>query len=443
MPDGSSNDISRVIRFDYADEDYLDISREAYLKWRDEPKYKGIFYPTDYVLASNDNTYGRTWIEKTTAALTSRQLPWTKLEDAAAARRKFPILTGELASPDFTGYHNQHGGWADAAKGISLLRDECLQLGVSFICGRAGTVVGFDTDSDKNIKAAKTLAGTTVTGDVFVLTAGAWATGLVPMYNSALSTAQVLGYIRLTPAEMQKYRDLPIYANFATGWFNFPPHEDTQMLKIAIHGWGYTRTPGSEDLDAVRSNTSAPPLPPRRQRANFAPEDGERRLREGLREMLPELADHPFERLALCWYTDSPTGDFIMDFHVDYKNLFVGSGCSGQYVSPASIPSRPVFGSTPLTRVAVHTSSCPCWASTCRRASSASCRLTSRRSGASGRSTRTGQTHSKATEAGAARRGGHSTARRRPSYNLEDRSLNINSVKLSAPGRCCRTLGFQ
>lgn len=150
------------------------------------------------------------------------------------------------------------------------------------------------------------------------------------MYNSTLSTAQVLGYIRLTSAEMEKYKNLPIYSNFSTGWFNFPPHEDTQTLKMAIHGWGYTRAPTAEDLVTNQANISTPPLIPPRERRNFVPADGEARLREGLREILPELGDRPFEKLAMCWYTDTPSGNFVMDWHPDYSNLFIGGAGSGQ-----------------------------------------------------------------------------------------------------------------
>ena len=294
------------------------------------PRYKGIFSPASYVLVGSGVENYDTWIGKTTAALTRNGHPWAKLEDAATTKRLHPTLSGKLASPGFFGYSNRQGGWADASKAVIQFRDDCLQLGVSFISGRAGTVVGFSTDSASRIKSLKTLAGTSIEGDHFVLAAGAWGSGLVPMYNSTLSTAQVLGYMRLTEAEMEKYKDLPIYANFSTGWFNFPPHEDTKLLKMAVHGWGYTRTPSGRERGIVRDTISTPPLNPLRERPNFAPADGERRLRDGLREILPELADRPFEKVALCWYTDTPTGDFMMDYHPDFANLFVGTAGSGQ-----------------------------------------------------------------------------------------------------------------
>jgi sarcosine oxidase/L-pipecolate oxidase len=317
--------MSRMIRFDYADDDYLQLAYEAYKRWQ-EPKYEGIFFPASFILVgSTATTHGRSWLDKTTAALTKRKLPWTKIEDATAARRKYSTLSGELVSPGFLGYSNEQAGWADASKAVVQLRDECIELGVSFTCGHAGTVIGFEIDSQRTIKGVRTLSGTSISGDHFVLTAGAWGSGLVQMYNSTLATAQTIAYLRLTDAEVQKYKDLPMYANFCTGWFNFPPHADTRMLKFAIHGWGYTRAPEPRDQAPIKDNISSPPLPSRT-RPNFVPADGEQRLRE----ILPELADRPFAKTALCWYTDTPSGDFIMDYHPDYTNLFVGGAGSGQ-----------------------------------------------------------------------------------------------------------------
>lgn len=327
-------DISRVIRFDYADEVYLKLAYEAYQKWSQSPKYEGIFEPAPILLVSDQNPVSRSYIQKTTGALDRAHLPWARLELADQVRRLYPTISGPLTGPEFMGYHNQQAGWADAQKAIAGLRDECVARGVSFVSGRAGTVIGFDRDASGTIRAARTLAGTEILADLFVLAAGAWAASLVPTYNSTLSTGQVLAYLRLTPEEMAKYQRLPICINFSTGWFNFPPHKDTSLLKMAVHGWGYERAPDQQEREILKSDVSTPPFAVSNGRKNYVPEDGERRLRAGLKELLPELADRPFERVAVCWYTDTPTGDFIMDYHPDYPNLFVAGGGSGQYVSP-------------------------------------------------------------------------------------------------------------
>lgn len=244
----------------------------------------------------------------------------------------FPTLTGALVGPDFYGYLNQQAGWVQADKAIKQLRDDCLELGVSFICGRRGYVVGFDTDSGGSIKSVRTIDHSVIDGELFILSVGSWISSLVPTYNSTLSTGQVFGYLRLTEAEKRKYQGLPIYVNLSTGWFNFPPHPETSLLKVAIHGSGYTRTISDEESQIMETKTtfSSPPLRIARERSNFVPPDGEIRLREGLRELLPELGDRPFDRAAICSYTDTPSGDFILDFHPDYKNLFIAGGGSGQ-----------------------------------------------------------------------------------------------------------------
>lgn len=109
----------------------------------------------------------------------------------------------------------------------------------------------------------------------------------------------------------------------------FPLHEDTKTLKMTVHGWEYTRRPCEEERDILRVNVSTPPLRLSRRQSNLAPADGIMRLREGSREILPEMADCSFDRIAVCWYTDTTTGDFTMDYHPDHNNLFIAGSGSG------------------------------------------------------------------------------------------------------------------
>lgn len=422
VPDGSSVDISRVIRFDYADDVYMKVAYEAYQKWSQSPKYRDIFVPAPVVLTSNHDPVGRSYIQKATKALDRAHLPWARLESAENTRRLYPTIRGSLAGPDFMGYHNQQAGWADAQKAIASLRDECVIQGVSFVSGRAGTVVGFDRNTSGTIRAARTLAGTEVLADLFILAAGAWAASLVPMYNSTLSSGQVLAYLRLSPEEMVKYQRLPIYVNFATGWFNFPPHQDTSLLKMAVHGWGYERSPNEAERKILKSHVSTPPLAVSNRRKNYIPADGERRLRDGLKELLPELADRPFERVAVCWYTDTPTGDFIMDYHPEYRNLFLAGGGSGQYVFPSTTPF--LHGDVCVSILdmlicalpnSVPSNSCQSLESTQPLPSTRVSSLLSRRNGGSAPSTRMWPMRSQAMEVVEGRKDGNSIPRSAPS----------------------------
>jgi sarcosine oxidase/L-pipecolate oxidase len=68
---------------------------------------------------------------------------------------------------------------------------------VSFVCGKQGTVTAFQKDTTtRRIVAAQTGSGYDIQGDYFILSAGAWSTSLAPMYNSTISTAQVLAFIK-------------------------------------------------------------------------------------------------------------------------------------------------------------------------------------------------------------------------------------------------------
>jgi sarcosine oxidase/L-pipecolate oxidase len=273
------------------------------------------------LVASKDDR--QQYIKQCSASLDGLGLPWENLPDATATRASFPVLYEQLPQTNLHGYCNRTAGWADAQKAIAAVRDQCIEGGVSFLSGKQGTVTGFASSSNGKIIAARTVSGHDVSGDHFVVAAGAWSSKLVSMYNSSIATGQVLGYMKLTPSEMSELKDLPIYINLDTGWFCFPPHTDTGLLKVAVHGWGYTRTDSDDGL-------SAPPGAPRSSRANFVPGDGVARLREGLREILPAFTDREFDRVAVCWYTDTPTGDFVLDHHPEHPNLFIATGGSGQ-----------------------------------------------------------------------------------------------------------------
>ena len=328
VPDGSSNDISRVIRFDYGDAVYARIAKEAFDLWQ-TPEFNDAFHPTPCLWVCQEGTpeqpvqpRAQEYSAKTKRVLTAMGQEWHAVKSVEEAKRRFPKLTGRLATIGFDGFYNTSAGWADAGKAISQLASRCVSAGVSFMTGPNGQVVEFEKASDGTIRAARTANGNKVEGDRFVVAAGAWTASLIPAWNSMLAAGQVVGYLRLTPEEVADLKDLPIYFNFSTGFFCFPPHEATGYLKVAVHGFGYTQT--------GQSSVSAPPLNPVALRANFIPEDGMRRLEAGLRDIFPHLASRGFERTGLCWYNDTPSGDFIFDYHPEHRNLFVATGGSGQ-----------------------------------------------------------------------------------------------------------------
>ncbi|KAJ5092976.1 hypothetical protein N7456_008837 [Penicillium angulare] len=328
VPDGSSNDISRIIRFDYGDPVYARIAKEAFDLWQ-TPEFSDAFYQAPCLWVCQDGTperpvqpRAREYSEKTKRVLTEMGQPWHAVESVAKTKRLFPKLNGKLATSGFDGFYNNTAGWADAGKAISRLASRCAAAGVSFITGPSGQVEEFEKSQDGTIKAVRTLNGNRVEGDKFIVATGAWTSSLIPTWNSMLAAGQVVGYLKLTPEEVAELKDMPIYFNFSTGFFCFPPHAGTGYLKAAIHGFGYTQK-------SDKAKVSSPGASAVASRANFVPEDGMNRLLDGMKDLFPHLAPRGFERTGLCWYNDTPTGDFVFDFHPEHKNLFIATGGSG------------------------------------------------------------------------------------------------------------------
>ncbi|KAA8642964.1 hypothetical protein EYZ11_007251 [Aspergillus tanneri] len=338
VPDGSSVDISRVIRFDYGDAVYARIAKEAFDLWK-TPEYNEAFHQTPCMWVTQEASNGiqtvqpraQEYSRKTRDVLTAMGQTWHGLHSAEDARRQFPTLSGPLASPGFYAFYNEAAGWADAGLAIARLASRCSAAGVSFVTGKNGQVVEFEKAADGLITAVRTASGSRVVGDRFIVATGAWTASLVPAWNSMIAAAQIVGYLRLTPEEMAQLRDLPIYFNFSTGFFCFPVHEPTGYLKVACHSYGYTNPYSNLNATSAKKEdgVSAPPTIPPAFRANYIPEDGVQRLLAGLKEILPHLADRGFERVGLCWYNDTPTGDFILDYHPEHRNLFIATGGSG------------------------------------------------------------------------------------------------------------------
>lgn len=101
------------------------------------------------------------------------------------------------------------------------------------------------------------------------------------------------------------------------------------ILKVARHALGYINT---TTVTPVGSKTPIRVSVPRTAVTDpslWIPHEAEQELRRGLRDMVPEFGDRPFYATRLCWYTDTPTADFIVDHVPRRKGLFIATGGSG------------------------------------------------------------------------------------------------------------------
>ncbi|RDW86103.1 NAD(P)/FAD-dependent oxidoreductase [Aspergillus mulundensis] len=317
--DGSSVDISRIIRADYADPVYAQMALEAYKGWTST--YSDFYYESGFVLISE--TASNPYIEKSKQNILDKGGRVREFSNIRQMRALYPGIEADL--PSAQGYNNPVGGWADAAGSIGRLASQCSVAGVSFITGRRGTVHSLRRSADR-VVGVNLADGTHLLASQVILATGAWSNRLIDLSHTASSSGQPVGFIQLTADEAVKFAKTPVMINMTSGVFSFPPTPGTNILKLARHGYGFATEVKSEATGRTISG-------PRRDSSNaasgFLPDDADAGLRDGLKSLFPSLADRPWINRRLCWYTDTPTGDFIIDRHPALEGLFVATGGAG------------------------------------------------------------------------------------------------------------------
>ncbi|CAG9983548.1 unnamed protein product [Clonostachys byssicola] len=328
VPDGSSVDVSRVIRAEYADPVYAQLSADALKEWRGEgTPWSKHYNETGFImLGTESNGYVRkcrAMREQLELGIQEGKEIFEPHETDSKLKELYPDLQADLRG--LLSLRNTMGGWADAASAIQGLAERASQAGVSFITGRRGTVTSLEY-SGKRVTGVNTASGNTFKADTVILATGSWTNRLVPdMGHNLAAVGQPIGFVQLTPEEAKHLERMPVMQIFDTGMFTFPPTPDTHRLKIARHGYGYA----TEFEAAGGRAVSSPKLIGNNAITGFLPGDAEQALRDGLRVFFPEFGDRPWCSLRMCWYQDTPDGDFMVDHHPELDGLFFATGGSG------------------------------------------------------------------------------------------------------------------
>lgn len=326
VPDGSSVDISRVIRPDYADPLYARMGQEALDGWKTE--YKNCYHHSGFVMLSE--TSSNPYIEKSMEIARRNGRVLDKYENGNELKGIYPGIQANLDG--IRAYHNAEGGWADAELSIWHLSRRCSQAGVSFVTGARGTVRSLQR-TGSHIVGVNVASGDFIPASQVIVSTGAWSNLLLDISHTASASGQPLAFIQLTPDEARSLEKSPVMINLTSGVFCFPPTPGTNILKLARHSYGFATSISTDDRS--KRTVSSPKRDRNNADQSFLPNDAETALRDGLRQLLPRFADHPWSSCRLCWYTDTPEGDFIVDHHPTLSGLFLATGGAGQLVVPA------------------------------------------------------------------------------------------------------------
>lgn len=257
--------------------------------------------------------------------------------DPAGVRRLTADEVGARLGPGAAGsaalrqsaYWNPAGGWAWSSGALERLYARLRALGVPLVAGaelsalvregegEGGRVVGAVCADRREFRA-----------DKLVLALGAW-TGAHPALRGLLPpgllvpTGQSVAAVQLAPDEVATYAGTPVNAALdGSGYYAFPPTADG-VLKFALHSGGYTvpgdvpRTVLSADAAAHAARTGKGWIA----RRNLA------LMRDKLAEVFPALARRELKYTRMCYYSDTPDGDFVIDYAE--PGLLVASGGTG------------------------------------------------------------------------------------------------------------------
>ena len=232
------------------------------------------------------------------------------------------VLTGDF--PNWKGFWKKRGaGWVHARNAYVSAAEEAKKLGIRFLTGMTeGKVTSLLYGDNGDVVGVVTADGTEHRAARTIMTAGPYADQIIDFKDQLRPTAWTLAHIKMEPSEVELYKNLPVLFNVERGFF-MEPDEERHELKICDEHPGYTNFKGPCHGPTAESSGSIPFS--KRQ----IPEASEERVRNFLRETMPQLADRPFTFARICWCADTPDRRFLIDTHPDHPSLVLGVGGSG------------------------------------------------------------------------------------------------------------------
>ncbi|PWW74678.1 FAD dependent oxidoreductase [Tuber magnatum] len=293
-PYTASIDSSRIVRADYADPAYSTLGQDALKQWAGHPTFRktGLV-----VTADDDNKYLKDSYNNVKSEGGVEYLPTEKEIKG--------LMAGGCSGA--SGYVNWNSGWVDAEAAMRILYSEVeSRENVRFLIAEVSGLLY----SGRKVLGVKLVDGKEITARLTILAAGAWTPSLVALYGRAVPSGQAVAYLTLSQEEATRYASLPVLLNLTTGTFIIhSPNTSPPTIKFARHAQGYA---------------SHTPVFPKK-----LPQEGEDALRDTVKRLVPEFSDRPFEKTRVCWYTDTPDGDFLVTWHPEHEGLFIASGGSG------------------------------------------------------------------------------------------------------------------
>lgn len=195
-------------------------------------------------------------------------------------------------------YCNLDDAFIDAEACIGIYVRRCQESpSITFRCGSGVSQI----NTQNSIFTGVTLEdGAFIRADQVIVAAGAWSNSLVDVGDRVQAKAIEVAWIKVTEEEEAKWKAMSITTNYSTGFNLFPPYNGEIKILCRSQGYKHTVTISHPEKHAEVTKISLPRTQITHPHDAF-PTDAEARLRSNLREIMPSLANRPFERTKLCW----------------------------------------------------------------------------------------------------------------------------------------------
>lgn len=299
---GSSHGESRIIREAYFESPlYVPLVQQAYALWQQlENEYgKQLFLKTGGLMLGDATSKVFAGAERSAAAYNI----WYEVLESDAIKKKFPAFK---PGKETTGLYERNAGL--------LFPEECIRAHILLaqkqhveFCFNEKVIAIKNEGSGLRISTNR---GEYVAGKLIV-SAGAWMNKLFTDVQLPLSVArQVLFWFDYETAHRENFSPahMPIYLweyEKDKVFYGFPSVEN--KLKVAVHHKGKIT-----DADTIDRTVA---------------DDEIKNMSNIIEEYLDVKVS--FSHSAVCMYTNTPTEDFIIDYHPANNNIIIASPCSG------------------------------------------------------------------------------------------------------------------
>ncbi|HKY44945.1 MAG TPA: FAD-dependent oxidoreductase [Pyrinomonadaceae bacterium] len=299
----SSGGESRVIRLGYGpDEIYSRSAQKSFPMWqglfaRQEP-WVNLFQKTGVLwLAREQDQY----CEATLKTLQHLDANYERLDHDQLGKR-FPQLDFDRIA---WGILEPDAGVLMARRAVQAVVAQARADGMDY----REEAIAPPSPGTKKLSSIKTTSGHEIFAERFVFACGPWLPKLFPELLGGLIhvTKQEVFFIGVPPGD-ESFKRLPAWIDFTDLVYGLP-NLDSRGFKLAIDAHGPEFDPDSGERVVSASGLKA--------------------MREYLAQRMPLLADAPVTETRVCQYENTSNGDFLIDTHPVFENVWLVGGGSG------------------------------------------------------------------------------------------------------------------